>query len=233
MAHAFATSGARVVIAELRAEAGEQTAEEIRGRGGDAVSIECDVTHRGDVEAAVAVAVERFGALDSFVHNAVAPITTYPHELEKLTRADWDDHANVSVRGLFYCAQAAYPHLRASRGSLVVVVSVIGIEGDGNRPLYAAVKGAQRGIVKSLAREWGPDGIRVNAMGPLAVSPTMEASFRVAPELLERVTRTMPLGRFGDPETDIAPAVMFLCSDAARFVIGQTIFATGGRFTAH
>jgi 3-oxoacyl-[acyl-carrier protein] reductase len=115
---------------------------------------------------------------------------------------------------------------------MVIVVSVIGIEGDGNRPLYAAVKGAQRGFLKSLARDWAPDGIRVNGMGPLAFSPTMEASFRVAPKLLERVMRAMPLGRFGEPERDIAPAVLFLCSDEARFVIGQTIFATGGRFTA-
>jgi 3-oxoacyl-[acyl-carrier protein] reductase len=233
MAHAFASVGARVVIAELRPENGERTAAEIKERGGEAASVACDVTKRGDVEGAIAFAVDRFGGLDSLIHNAVSPITTHPHDLETLTTADWEDHANVSVRGAFYCAQAAYPHLRASKGNLIVVVSVIGIEGDGNRPLYAAVKGAQRGFVKSLAREWAPEGIRVNAMGPLAYSPTMEASFIVAPELLERVYRTMPLGRFGDAENDIAPAVLFLCSDAARFVVGQTIFATGGRFTAH
>jgi 3-oxoacyl-[acyl-carrier protein] reductase len=232
IAHAFAASGASVVIADLRPETGDEVAAEIRARGGTAASIGCDVTRRADVEAAVAFAVERYGKLDSLIHNAVSPITTYPHELEALTSADWQDHANVSVRALLYCTQSAYPHLRASRGSLVIVVSVIGIEGDANRPLYAAVKGAQRGFLKSLAREWAPEGIRVNGMGPLAFSPTMEASFQTAPELLERVKRAMPLGRFGDPETDIAPAVLFLCCDQARFVIGQTIFATGGRFTA-
>ena len=232
IAHAFARSGASVVIADYRAETGVQVAEEIRALGGEAIGVACDVTKRADVDAAVAATIGRYGKLDSFVHNAVSPASADPHDLETLTASDWDANAQVSVRALHHIAQATHPHLAASMGSLLIVISVIGIEGQGNKPLYAAVKGAQRGFLKSLAREWAPDGIRVNGMGPLAFSPTMEAAFEADPSLLERVQRAMPLGRFGDPEKDVAPAVLFLCSEQARFVIGQTIFATGGRFTA-
>ncbi len=232
IAHAFAKSGAKVVIAEFRPETGEAVAGEIRAFGGEAFAVACDVTDRKQIDAAVAAVIERYGKLDSFVHNAVAPASGHSHEFEPLTAADYEDHAGVSVTALHHIAQAVHPHLAKAKGSLVIVTSVIGIEGQENKPLYSAVKGAQRGFLKSLAREWAPDGIRVNGMGPLAFSPTMEEAFKVDPGLLERVKRAMPLGRFGDPEKDIAPIVLFFCSDQARFVIGQTVFATGGRFTA-
>ena len=88
------------------------------------------------------------------------------------------------------------------------------------------------GSSKSLAREWGPEGIRVNGVAPLAMTPALERAFAGDPGMEARLSRVVPLGRFGDPERDIGPAVAYLCGDGARYVTGQTLLVSGGRFTA-
>jgi len=192
----------------------------------------CDVTVRSDVDAAVACAISSFGALDAVVHNAVSNRSHEITDAEHASAALFEEHASVSVRALLYLAQAAYPHLAARRGTFVIMTSPAGIQGTGDLALYAAVKGAQRGFLKALAREWGPDGIRVNGVAPLAMSPALEKAFAGDPGLEARLARVIPLGWFGDPASDIGPAVAFLCSDAARYVTGQTLAVSGGRFTA-
>jgi len=192
----------------------------------------CDVTRRADVDAAVACAVASFGGLDAVVHNAVSHRSNEITDVEHAPMALFDEHTSVSVRALLYLAQASHGHLAARNGAFVVMTSPAGIQGTDDRALYAAVKGAQRGFIKSLAREWGPDGIRVNGVAPLAVSPALDRAFAGDPGLEARLARVVPLGWFGDPARDIGPAVAFLCSDAARYVTGQTLAVSGGRFTA-
>jgi 3-oxoacyl-[acyl-carrier protein] reductase len=192
----------------------------------------CDVTARADVDAAVALAISSFGALDAVVHNAVSNRSNEITDVEHASTALFEEHMSVSVRALLYLAQAAHPHLAARRGAFVVMTSPAGIQGTDDRALYAAVKGAQRGFIKALAREWGPDGIRVNGVAPLAVSPALDKAFECDPGLEARLARVIPLGWFGDPAQDIGPAVAFLCSEAARYVTGQTLPVSGGRFTA-
>jgi 3-oxoacyl-[acyl-carrier protein] reductase len=97
-------------------------------------------------------------------------------------------------------------------------------------PAYGVVKAALRGFTKSLAREWGPDGVRVNAVSPLAQTPAMTNAIKKDPALAERLARRVPLGRIGDTEADVATVVVFLASDAARYVTGQTLVADGGRY---
>jgi 3-oxoacyl-[acyl-carrier protein] reductase len=232
MALAFARAGARVVVAARRASTGDEVAAQIRDEGGEAVCVRCDVTRRQDVDAAVNVAVTRFGKLDSFIHNATSASSSEKQELGDLGRSEWGGHSGVSIRALWHCSRAAYPGLAASRGSFLVIVSVVGMEGSLGAPLYSTVKGAQRGFVKSLGREWAPHGIRVNGLGPLATTPGAEEAFTKDPALLERVLRALPAGRLGTAETDIAPVAMFLCSEAGRYVIGQTVLAVGGRYTS-
>jgi 3-oxoacyl-[acyl-carrier protein] reductase len=192
----------------------------------------CDVTVRGDVDAAVASAISAFGALDAVVHNAVSNRSNEITDVEHAPRSLFEEHISVSVRALLYLAQAAHAHLAARQGSFVIMTSPAGIQGTDDRALYAAVKGAQRGFLKALAREWGPDGIRVNGVAPLAMSPALERAFAGDPGLEARLARVIPLGWFGDPARDIGPAVAFLCSEAARYVTGQTLAVSGGRFTA-
>jgi 3-oxoacyl-[acyl-carrier protein] reductase len=153
-------------------------------------------------------------------------------DLEHASPSLLDAHMSVSVRALLYLAQAAHGHLAARRGAFVVLTSPAGIQGTADRVLYAAVKGAQRGFLKALAREWGSDGIRVNGIAPLAMTPALELAFAGDPGMEQRLSRVVPLGWFGDPARDIGPTVAFLCGEGARYVTGQTLAVSGGRFTA-
>jgi 3-oxoacyl-[acyl-carrier protein] reductase len=188
------------------------------------------VTDAASVAAAVDTAVRRAGGLHAIVHNATSNRSSEPHQVEDLDAALWDEHAAVSLRGAYHCARAGHAALRASKGALIVMTSPAGIEGSRALPLYGTVKGALRGFVKSLAREWAPEGMRVNAVSPFAQSPAMARAIEQDPTLSERLARRVPMGRIGDPELDVAPAVVFLASEAAGFVTGQTLAVDGGHF---
>jgi 3-oxoacyl-[acyl-carrier protein] reductase len=230
IALALARAGANVVIAARRTETGEPVAREIRDRGDVAVCIRTDVTVRDDVAACVDATVARFGALDVMVHNAYSP--TGPHLVADAGDEHWGPNSRTAVWGTFHCAQIAYPHLRRSpHGRLVLLSSPAGVEGSGGLPFYSAVKAAQRGLAKALAREWGPDGITVNCIGPVAESPALAGAFAANPALKARIEARTPLGRIGDPERDIGGVAVFLASDAAGYVTGQTIVCDGGSFT--
>ena len=231
IALACARAGANVVIAALRTANGDAVAREIAELGATALCVECDVTRRGDVERAVAAAVERFGGLDAMIHNATSRRSPEPCDLESASSELWEQHCSVSLRGSSYAAQAALPQLRARRGRFVLLTSPAGMEGSATLPLYAMVKAAQRAFVTSLAREWGRLGINVNALSPLAATPALVRAFAANPALEAHLNALIPLGRVGDPEQDIGAAAVLLLGDGARYVTGQTWVVDGGRFT--
>ena len=155
-----------------------------------------------------------------------------PHETEEVPVETWREMMDTGVRASFYCAQAAFAQLRERAGTLILITSAAGVEGSPYIPAYGVVKAAQRGLAKSLAREWGPLGIRVNCIGPVAWTPAMERSAEGSPVFLEgRLLDRTPLRRIGEPEADIGPVAVFLASDMSRYVTGQTIIADGGGFT--
>jgi NAD(P)-dependent dehydrogenase (short-subunit alcohol dehydrogenase family) len=229
IALACAAAGADVVVA-TRNDNGRDVASEIEARGGRAAWALCDVTDPSAVGAVVAVALERNGVLHAIVHNATSNRSSEPHRLDTTDAALWEQHASVSLRGAYHCARAGFDALRASRGTLILMTSPAGIEGSHGLPLYGTVKGALRGFTKSLAREWAPHGMTVNIVSPLAMSPAMVHAIEQDPAMAERLSRRVPMGRVGDPETDVGPAVAFLCGPDAHYVTGQTLAVDGGHF---
>jgi len=229
IAAAMAEAGAAVVIAARRAQTGEPAAERIRAAGGTAIFVRCDVTDRDDVDQAVQSSLDQFGRLDTMVHNAVSPPGP-PRQIQEVDDQTIELQIATSTTASFHCAQAAFPHLRTDHGSLILLTSPAGIEGSGNLPLYGAVKGAQRGLLKSLAREWGPEGVRVNAIAPVAWTPAMDVATAANPTLEARLKGRTPLQRIGDPMADIGPVAVFLASPLSRHMTGQTLAVDGGRY---
>ena len=230
IALAVAAAGGSVVVTARRQSAVDDVVAEISDRGGAArvAGAICDVTELAEVSAAVGVAVDRFGGLDAAVHNATSPYSSRSAVLEDVTDEHWDELVAVALRGGFHVAAASARALRERRGSLVILTSTAAIEGSGPLPGYAAVKAAQRAMVKSLAREWGPSGVRVNALAPVAVTRAMADFFQREPEAAERLAERAAVRRLGEPEADIGRALTFLVGPDASFVTGQTLVVNGG-----
>jgi 3-oxoacyl-[acyl-carrier protein] reductase len=174
--------------------------------------------------------VARAERLDALVHNATSRRSSEPALVEDIDDALWAEHASVTLRGAYYCAQAALPKLCETSGGLILMTSPAGMEGSRMLAAYGVVKGALRGFGKSLAREWGPLGVRVNLVSPLALTPAMKNAIREDPPLAERLARRVPLGRLGDPDGDIGAAVAFLAGPDSSYLTGQTMVVDGGRF---
>lgn len=232
IALALGSAGANVVVTARRKEAGAEVADEITAQGGSASVEVCDVTDAEQVASALAGAVARFGRLDAVVHNATSRRSSEPVDLEHASVELWNEHASVASVASYTLAKAAHPYLKETAGSYLVLTSPAGMQGSANLSFYAAAKGGQRGFIKSLAREWGPDGIRVNGLAPLAVTPALDNAMRLDPTMEPRITALIPMGWIGDTETDIGPCAVFLCAAASRYVTGQTLVVSGGRMTA-
>lgn len=228
IALACAADGWEVWIAARRGAEAAAVADEVTAAGGCGRSVVCDVGDEGSVHAAIAAVDASGGRLDGVVHNATSGRSSQSGSLTDITVDDLEDHVRVATRGLYLLAHAAYPMLAASRGSLVVTTSEAGFEGKRLLAAYAMVKAQQRALVSVLAREWGPAGVRVNAVAPLAGSPAMERAFASDPRMEERVMGRIPLGHLGDATTDIGAAVRFLLGPDAGFVTGHTLMVDGG-----
>jgi NAD(P)-dependent dehydrogenase (short-subunit alcohol dehydrogenase family) len=233
VALALAAAGAGVVIAARRRSTGDETAALVEAAGGRALCVQADVARRGDVDAAVAAALARFGRLDIVVHNASSGLSSVPTACEDIDDARWDEQFGVALDAAFHLAQAAFQPLRAGgHGRFLVMSSAQALHGGAMNPAYAAVKSAQRGFAKALAREWGPHGITVNAIAPAAATEATEAHFERHPALREQILGMIPLRRLGDAQADIGGAVVALCSEHMRYVTGQMVPVDGGTYTA-
>lgn len=214
--------GARVVAVDMDVEAGRRLTADL----GDAVAVVTgDVAQPTLAEQAVRQAVESFGRLDGLVNNAHASRQAL---LTDLTDDDWALAFDSGVRATRQFMLAAHPHLRERGGAVVNFASGAGIRGMPTQGAYGSAKEAIRGLSRVAAHEWARDDIRVNVIGPLALTDGVRRWSEQAPQQYEGVRAQVPLGRFGDPATDVAPVVAFLVSDDARYLTGQTIMADGG-----
>ena len=224
---AFAREGADVAVADLQAEKAAEVAEELAQVGVRTVALTCDVARRADCERAVERTAEAFGGLDILVNNAGWSKASIP--LLEVDDAQFMRTLEVNTLGTFWMMQASHPHLLArGGGSIINFGSGSGTSGLPGEGPYAAAKEAVRGLSRVAANEWGPQGIRVNVICPFANSPGMLAWSELDPKSYEAMVRHIPLRRVGDCERDIGRTAVYLASDDAAYVTGQTLMVDGG-----
>ncbi|MCF8587724.1 SDR family NAD(P)-dependent oxidoreductase [Gordonia liuliyuniae] len=226
IAGALASRGARVAVVGRTLSKVEETAVELRSRGGRAEAFECDVTDYDDAASMVEEVSEAFGGLSILINNAQ---TTYNRLLLEHTEDEYRQIMDSGPLATWRMMRLCHPHLKGN-GAIVNLGSAAGVRWDpSGYGLYAAAKEAVRSLTRAAACEWADDGIRVNAILPLAMSPALSQWSRSQPEEADEYLRTVPLHRFGDPEDDIGAAVAFLCSDQSRYITGHSMPVDGGQ----
>lgn len=221
VARDFAAAGATVVLAGRTRDRLEAAAAEI---GSAALVRQVDVGDGAAVRALVTSITTELGHLDVVVSNAADFI---PGAITDIDDDAWERLRRTNVDGFFHLAKAALPELARTGGSFIATSSVSGLRGDWGQAVYNATKGAVSLFVQSLALDWGAQGVRVNAVAPSITATDPVAAITGSPELRSRFEERIPLGRVAEV-TDIAPVVLFLASDAARYVNGVVLPVDGG-----
>lgn len=220
----FAMQGAQVVINYAgNLEKAEETAHLVQAAGGESYLVQADVSRPEECTKLVQTAIEKFGKLDIFVHNAGI---TRDNLLLRMKDKDWQEVLDTNLSSAFYLAkEVARPMMKARSGRIISIVSVAGISGNAGQINYAASKAGLIGFTKSLARELAPRNITVNAVAPGLIETDMTHVLGQA--TLEKLSASIPLGRAGKPE-DVAGVVAFLASEAAAYMTGQVLHVDGG-----
>ena len=219
--------GAKIVVAEWNLDGLDAAVSQLRALGIDVLGVRTDIMRRDEIDAMVAATIERFGRVDGLVNNAqtfrpMAPMATVSDD-------DLDVFYHSGVGGTLAAMQAVYPAMAARGwGRIVNFASSMGITGGRGFGAYNASKEAVRALTRTAAREWAADGIVVNCIAPAAADHHGDAAKQS--EGYRMFVENCPMGRQGDPETDIGPIAWFLCSDACRYLTGHTFMADGGAF---
>ena len=232
IAKVFAREGARVCVAELKAHRCERTVAEIVAAGGDAFPCVCDVGSKADVEAMVDQTVRRWGTVDVLVNNAhgFGPRA----KLEEIPDAQFDLSWRTGTKGTWWAMCAVRPVMaERGRGRIINFGSLAAEEGHAGLGDYGAAKAGITSLTCTAAREWGKDGITVNVVYPAALTKRGMDFRDRDPERYARLMAERPIARLGDPETDIAPIVLFLATDEAQFLTGHVFYADGGAHLGH
>jgi 3-oxoacyl-[acyl-carrier protein] reductase len=226
IARELAAEGAAVVVnyASSRNVA-EKVVDDIVSAGGRAVAIAGDVAKAADVERLLSEAARQFGPIDILVNNAGVYAFS---PIESLSEDEFHRHFNINVLGVLLAIREALKHFATNGGSIINISSVVSRLAPPENALYVATKSAVDGITRSLAKELGPRHIRVNSINPGVVETEgTHAGGIIGSEFEQQAAQQAPLGRIGQP-ADIAAVAVFLASDDARFMTGETLFASGG-----
>lgn len=225
IATAFVKEGATVAIIDLNEEAGKQTIQELQAYQPESIFIQANLAEHDKLADLVKQVVDRFGKLDILVNNAHASRMS---SIAETTQKEFDLSFNTGFYPTFYFMQAALPFLKETQGTIINFASGAGINGDVNQVSYVAAKEAIRGITRVAANEFGPFGINVNIIAPIAKSPGMVEWAESNPEYYQAMLAKIPLRRLGEIESDIGRTAVFLASEDASYITGQTIMVDGG-----
>ena len=221
----FVREGARVLFVDVDDDRGRALEAELTGTGGEAKFLQTDISRRESAEQIRDAAVAAFGGIDILVNNAhasrQAPLLEHTPEMFELS-------FGTGFYPTVHLMQACYPQLKQARGSVVNFGSGSALDGMPTQTSYAAAKEAIRALSRVAANEWAADGIRVNVVCPFAATEGVQAWQQAFPDRAAAAAAKVPLQRIGDPETDIAPVVVFLASDDSKYMTGQTLMADGG-----
>ncbi|KPU93999.1 2-hydroxycyclohexanecarboxyl-CoA dehydrogenase [Variovorax paradoxus] len=225
----FAREGARVAVLDLNPGAAETVAARIEAEGGRALALRCDITERASVDAAVAAVLERFGAIDVLVNNAGWDVF---RPFTKTEPAQWEKLIAINLTGALHMHHAVLPGMAVRKaGRIVNIASDAARVGSSGEAVYAACKGGLVAFTKTIAREHARHGITANVVCPGPTDTALFADYKEGagnPEkLMEAFTRSIPLGRIGQPD-DLPGAILFFASDDAAFVTGQVLSVSGG-----
>ena len=223
----FAKAGVKVVVAGRREREGNETIELVRAAGGEGLFQKADVSKASEVEALIQKAVERFGRLDVAFNNAGIEGVWVP--IVRQSEEDWDRTININLKGVWLCLKYEIKQMlkQGGGGSIVNMASVTGLVGGGGAAAYSASKHGVVGLTKSAALETARSGIRINAVCPAVIETPMGERLFGAPAVHKSVVGLHPIGRFGRP-AEIAEAVVWMCSDRASFMTGQSLILDGG-----
>ncbi|AXU21274.1 short chain dehydrogenase (plasmid) [Novosphingobium sp. THN1] len=223
-AEAFARSGASVMVSDVNEAGGAETVAMIEAAGGKAAFVRCDVSKADEVKAMIADTVEKFGGLDCAFNNAgINRITD-----DQYDDAIWERDIAINLSGVMRCMrEEAAVMLERGGGAIVNTASINGLVGNGGQPAYTAAKHGVVGLARHGALRWAKAGIRVNAVCPGVIETPMTAPLVQNPEMKALIDGMTPMGRMGQA-SEIAEAVVWLCSPAASFVTGHAMVVDGG-----
>jgi 3-oxoacyl-[acyl-carrier protein] reductase len=227
IAIAFAQAGARVAVNDINPDSCGKTADEITALGRQALACHADVANKLAVQSMLIDIEDRWGRVDVLINNAGVE----PHKpIVQLDEWDWNRTIDVNLKGAFLCSQSVGRMMQQQGGGVIVNIASIAGRAAGlrDRSAYVASKTGLIGFTKECAREFAAYNIRVNAVCPGVIITEMTAHLRENEAQLKRWLEDIPLGRLGEPE-DVTGLVLFLCSDAARYITGQAINVDGGK----
>lgn len=227
LAQAFAAEGSDLVITGRTESRLLEAKERLEAEFGIKVlPIVADGADEDAIRNVVAKTIETFGKINTLVNNAQVSRSGLP--LVDHTREDFDLAIYSGLYAAFFYMRECFPYLKETKGSVINFASGAGLFGKLGQASYAAAKEGIRGMSRVAAAEWGPDGIRVNVVCPLAMTESLREWKENYPELFEKTIQGIPLGRFADPRNDIGRVCVFLASDDASYVTGETITLQGG-----
>jgi 3-oxoacyl-[acyl-carrier protein] reductase len=223
----FAREGADVAVCDVNLPQAQETVAQIEAQARKALAVQMDVTSSTSVEDGLVKILDKLTKVDILVNNAGITKDTL---ILRMSEADWDAVLNVNLKGTFNCIKAvSRPMVKQRRGSIVNIASIIGIIGNPGQANYSASKAGIIALTKTSAKELSSRNINVNAVAPGFIQTEMTA--KLPPEVKEKMQAAIPLNRFGTPE-DVAQVCLFLASEEASYITGQTIVVDGGMVMA-